>query len=297
MDNEIIPSYFGGENPVFEESYHQNGEIYWYASDLMIKMFGYDQYTPTMKPIQKAIQVCASTNIDTTENFKEEYRVIKGKRVKDFKLSRFACYLVAMNSDIKKPVVAQAQAYFAAFTSAVQQYIQDQEDIERVPLRAEISEYEKALVSTAKRSGVENYAYFQNSGYRGLYNMPIRKIRELKGIPGKKSLFDYMGAEELGANIFRITQTEAKIKREGITGQARLENAAEQVGRMVRKSIETIGGTFPEDLPAREDIQHIKSDLKKTNRIFHKSDNQLKNDLSDTPNDPQESLFSEESEE
>jgi DNA-damage-inducible protein D len=273
--NPASPYYFNQENPVFEESYHKNGDIYWYASDFIVDMLGYDTYTPTMKPIQRAIQVCMSTNIDTMNNFREEIREIQGKKIKDFKLSRFACYLIAMNADTKKQTVAHAQAYFAAFTAAVQEYVRNQDDIERVSLRAEITDHEKSLSTTAKGAGIENYAFFQNSGYMGLYNMPVNKIRELKRLPGNKPLFDFMGAEELGANIFRITQTEAKIKREGIKGQGRLENAAREVGAKVRQAIKGIGGTMPENLPPHEDINRIKSDLKKTNREFGKSDKKL----------------------
>jgi DNA-damage-inducible protein D len=275
MEESIVPYYFDTEKPAFEESYHENGQIYWYASSFVVDMLGYDHYSPTMTPVQKALQVCMSTNIDTSENFREEYRTIDGKRIKDFKLSRFACYLVAMNADIKKTRVAEAQAYFAAFAACVQEYIRSQEDIERVSLRTEITDHEKTLNATAKVHGVVRYDYFQNSGYLGLYNMPIQRIRALKGIPDRGPLFDYMGAEELGANIFRITQTEAKIKRENIRGQGPLEAAAKEMGRVVRNAIAEAGGTMPENLPAQEDIKHIKSDLKKTNRQFTKSDKRL----------------------
>jgi DNA-damage-inducible protein D len=105
--------------------------------------------------------------------------------------------------------------------------------------------------------------------------MSINRIRDLKGLPDKEPLFDYMGAEELGANIFRITQTEAKIKRENIRGQGPLEAAAEEVGRNVRRAIKENGGTMPENLPPSEHIKHIKSDLKKTSREFKKSDKKL----------------------
>lgn len=275
-------SYAGGQNmentpfvqneqTLFESSSHQNGMLYWWASEL-VKMLGYTEYKPTMTPVQKALQVCMSTNIDTSENMLEMWREVDGKHFKDFKLSRFACYLVAMNADVKKKPVAKLQAYFAAFATAIQSYINSQEDIERVSLRTEITEHEKTLSSTAKMAGVQNYAFFQNKGYLGMYNMSLAKIKRLKGVPEKKPLFDYMGAEEMGANIFRITQTEAKIKREGITGQMKLEQAAQDVGKGVRKAIADIGGTMPEDLPAYEDIKKIKSDLKKTNKAFAKND-------------------------
>lgn len=258
------------ENTLFEESSHQNGMLYWWASEL-VNMLGYTEYKPTMMPVQKALQVCMSTNIDTSQNMQEEWWVIGGKRIKDFKRSRFACYLVAMNADVKKVPVARLQSYFAAFATAIQSYIDSQGDIERITLRTEITEHEKMLNSTAKTAGVQNYALFQNKGYLGMYNMPLSKIKSLKGVPDKKPLFDYMGAEEMGANIFRITQTEAKIKREGIAGQMRLEQAAQNVGKGVRKAIADMGGTMPEDLPTYEDIKKIKSDLKKTNRAFAKN--------------------------
>lgn len=275
MENTPAPYYFEGETPSFEQLSHQNGMLYWFASDLL-KMLGYDEYSSTMKPIQKAIQVCVGTNIDITENFREEQREINGKMIKDFKLSRFACYLVAMNSDSKKPEVAKAQAYFAVFTAAMQQYIHDHADIERVTLRSDITEHEKNLTATAFNAGVTNYAYFQSKGYLGLYNMTLDKIKALKGIPSDRTAIDFMGPEELGANIFRITQTEAKIKRENIKGQTKLEDAALTVGTEVRSAIRSMGGTMPEKLEAHEDIKKIKSELKQTNKKFAKMDTQKK---------------------
>jgi DNA-damage-inducible protein D len=229
-----------------------------------------------MPPINKAMSVCISIpTIITADHFREEVRFLDGKNIKDFKLSRFACYLVSMNADTKKPQVAKAQAYFAAFATAIQEYIRTTEDIERVPLRKDISEREKTLFSTAKQAGVERYDYFSNKGYIGLYNMPIYRLRELKGVPNNKTPLDYMGSEELAANIFRITQTNAKIKRENIRGQAHLEEAAEMVGKTVRRAIKETGGTMPEDLPPKVHVNKIRSELKKTSKEFDKKDKKL----------------------
>lgn len=196
--------YFDPDNPAFEEHFHSNGQIYWFASEF-VHWLGYTEYAPTMPPISKAMSICISLPaIITIDHFKEEVRDINGKRMKDFKLSRFACYLVAMNADIKKEPVAKAQAYFAAITAQVQEFINTHNDIDRLPLRKEISDHEKALSSTAKQAGVTRYDYFSNKGYMGLYNMPIHKIRTLKDIPDGETPLDYMGSEELGANIFRI---------------------------------------------------------------------------------------------
>jgi DNA-damage-inducible protein D len=264
--------YFDISNPAFEDSFHTNGQIFWYASEF-VKRLGYNEYSPTMSPINKAMSVCLSLpSIVTADHFREEVRTIDGKPIKDFKMSRFACYLVAMNSDIKKEAVVKAQAYFAAFTAQIHEYIKTQNDIERVPLRKEISEHEKSLSATAKLYGVVQYAYFANKGYMGLYNMPIHKLRELKNIPDGETPLNYMGAEELGANIFRITQTDAKIKREGLHGQNALETAAYHVGKAVRNAIAETGGTMPEDLPPEVHIKKIESDLKKTSKAFGKED-------------------------
>ncbi len=269
MQNEL--TLFEGENPDFEKLSHQNGNLYWYASVLM-EALGYTEFKVNAQPILKASHVCFTAGIDSREHFINCDNEKDGKKFKDIKLTRFACYLVVMNADIKKPNVSKAQAYFAAFTTAIHQYFVEQQDIERIDLRGQISENEKILSSTAKQAGVTNYAYFQNKGYLGLYNMPLSQIKAIKGIPENRTPFDFMGAEELGANIFRVTQTDAKIKREKIKGQKNLEKAAFNVGRMVRDVLIQNGSTLPEDLPPSEDIKQIKSGLKKTHKAFNKND-------------------------
>lgn len=278
MPNTIELDLFDFENgtPPIEYRARQNGMLYWLASEFMLAL-GYAEYSPAMKPIQKARQVMMSLDIDASEHFREEFRDINGKRTKDIKLSRFACYLVSMNSDTKKPQVAKAQTYFASLAEYFQNYIQNHVDIERVILRDEVKDHESSLSRTAKFAGIIDYAYFQSKGYQGLYNMILPKIKKRKGIPDDRSPLDYMGAEELGANIFRITQTEAKIRRENINGQSALENAAYEVGKTVRNTIDQMGGTMPEDLPAAEDIKKIKSDLKKTNKGFIRGDKNCQN--------------------
>lgn len=259
--------------PAFEDHARKNGMLYWLASEFVIGL-GYTEYSPSMKPIQKAIQVMLTLEMDSSEHFREIFHDVNGKTIKDLKLSRFACYLISMNADTKKPQVAKAQTYFASLAEFFQQYVHDHEDIERVVLRDDLSGNEKSLNATAKKAGVENYAYFSSKGYQGLYNMLLPAIKRKKCIPDSRSPLDFMGSEELGANIFRITQTEAKIKRDKVQGQHDLENTAFEVGRTVRNTIASIGGTMPEDLASHEDIKKIKSDLKKTNKGFIKNDKQ-----------------------
>ena len=229
-----------------------------------MKLLGYKSQASFHKTIQKAISACTSLNISILENFIQEE--------KDFKLSRFACYLVAMNGDSKKPEVAMAQTYFAKIAEAFKRYVEEAEDFERILVRDEISEHEKTLNSTAKQAGVTNYAFFQDSGYRGLYNMSLKNLRSIKGIKSNRTPLDFMGKEELAANLFRVTQTEAKIRNEGIRGQKSAESTAYEVGKKVRNTIEEINGTMPENLPITEDIKKVKSSLKSSQREFAKID-------------------------
>ena len=171
-----------------------------------------------------------------------------GRSMVDYKLSRFACCLAAMNGDPKKPQVAKAQAYFVMWAEACRLSLRV-DGVERVGIRAEISEHERTLSGIAHQAGVPSYGLFQNAGYRGLYNMDLFQIRRAKGVPQTRSPLDFMGKTELAANLFRVTQTEEKIRASGIRGQAALERTAHEVGHKVRKTMIEISGRRPEDLP------------------------------------------------
>jgi DNA-damage-inducible protein D len=155
---------------------------------------------------------------------------------------------------------------------AFRQYVQEAEGVERVLVRGEVSEREKALSATAHACGVTNYAFFQNAGYRGMYNMDFSQLRARKRVPEGRTILDFMGKTELAANLFRITQTEEKIRNEDIRGQRPLEKAHESVGKEVRETMRRISGTLPEQLPPAEDIKKVRSGLKRTNKEFAKID-------------------------
>lgn len=270
--NEVIMNtdvfHFNEEETNFETFAKQNGFQYWLASDLAL-MLGYTDTEATKKAINKAMSVCTTLNIPILDNFVQTQSEADKN---DLKLSRFACYLTVMNGDIKNPKVASAQAYFVGLAEAFQDYIQDQNSLERVLVRGEVTEREKSLSSTAHQNGVVNYPFFQNAGYRGMYNMNLNKLKAHKGLK-EGTLLDYMGKEELAANLFRITQTESKIKKEGTKGQTNLEKAAETVGREVRNTMIKISGTKPEELTLEKNIQEVRKGIKQTNKALKKLDN------------------------
>lgn len=259
----------GGDS--FEELAKSNGTAWWQSRDLM-RALGYQGAASFEKVIRRAQQACLVLNIPVEDNFRREEVVVDGKPVFEYRLTRFACYLVAMNADNKKPQVAAAQVYFADLAQSFQEAIADSENVERVLIRDELSGGVKSLQSTASKHGVKSHAFFQNAGYRGMYNMPLNQLLRVKGVPKGKVLFDFMGRRELAANLFRVTQTEEKIRNERTYGQSALEHAAEDVGRVVRRTMIEIGGTPPERLPLREPVQKVRTGLRKTSREFRKLD-------------------------
>ncbi|HTU47611.1 MAG TPA: BRO family protein [Bryobacteraceae bacterium] len=270
-EGELDVFHFDDERQSFEGFGQTNGSRFWFARDLM-KMLGYETFSSFENAINKAVQACTTLKISVLDNIAQVEREVDGKSCRDYKLSRFGCYLVAINGDVKKPQVAMAQAYFASMAEAIQAYLQKVENVERLLIRDEISEREVSLSGVAKSAGVVVYAFFQNAGYRGMYNMDLRRLKDFKGIDQGKCLLDYMGREELAANLFRITQTEAKIKNDRVRGQTALETTAFNVGRKVRATMEEISGTRPESLPLAEDINTVKKGLKQAQRELAKLD-------------------------
>lgn len=176
------------------------------------------------------------------------------RKVKDFKLSRYACYLIVQNADSSKEVVALGQSYFA-FKTRLQELTEEEfsklsEEEKRLYSRVAVTNKNKLLFNTAKKSGVKNFGKFNNAGYQGLYDGETAKaIKIRKGIKDKEDILDYMGSEELGANLFRITQTDAKLKRDKVNNEEKACSTHFKVGKTVRRAIDEIGGTMPEVLP------------------------------------------------
>lgn len=257
----------GATPPDFDAIRHfdENGVEYWLARELY-PILEYATWQRFVGVIERAKQACFSLNINVDDHFNNTVKMIelgKGgqRRVEDIALSRYACYLIVQNGDPTKPVIAAGQTYFAIQTR--RQELKDQEtfvelsdDQKRLLLRREVAEHNKRLVNAAHDAGIidaRDYAIFQNHGYKGLYGgLGQREIHARKGLKKSQKILDHMGHEELAANLFRATQTEAKLRREGIQGKEQANQAHFDVGREVRETIKRLGGTMPEDLPTPE---------------------------------------------
>jgi DNA-damage-inducible protein D len=195
------------------------------------------------------------------------------RKVQDYKLSRYACYLIVQNADPSKTIVAQGQTYFAIQTriAEVQQMKEYQElsseEEKRLFLRNELQKHNSQLASAAKDAGVidsRDYAIFQNYGYQGLYGgMTAKDIHAKKGLKKSQKILDHMGSTELAANLFRATQTEEKLRRENIKGKQQANMTHYEVGAKVRQTIKELGGTMPEDLPTAESIKAVEKKKQK----------------------------------
>jgi DNA-damage-inducible protein D len=255
--------HFEVGEPSFETIGVQNGATHW-DEDILRDALGYQGDDSFRRVIGKAIQACISLGIEQAENFIHH----DGK----YFLTRFACYLVAMNGDPKKREVAEAQIYFAQLAETFQSHLEHVGNLDRVKIRDELSEGQKSLARTAKAHGVQSFGLFMDAGYRGMYNMSLSRLKEFKGLGAKEQLYDRIGKNELAANLFRVTQTDAKIKNEDIQGQPACDNAALQVGRKVRATMRELSGTSPEHLPLAEPIQQVKKRLKDTRKALDKID-------------------------
>lgn len=279
-ENEIIIK----TEKTFEEIKHidENGIEFWYARELMVTL-GYKDWRYFDAVIEKAMLACENSNIRGIDHFVVDNKIVEAgattKNKKDYKLTRYACYLIAQNANPRLKAVALAQTYFAVKTRkqeiTEEEYKRLSEDDRRMFNRNLAKEKNSALFDVAQKSGVENFGKFNNAGYLGLYNETASQIKNRKGLKKGQEILDYMGSEELGANIFRITQTEAKLKKSNINSEELACNTHNRVGKAVRRAIEEVGGTMPEDLPTPgKSIQELEKEMKQ--KISKNNTKQLK---------------------
>lgn len=262
----------------FEEikKIREDGTEYWNARELS-EVLQYKKWENFSKVIDRAKLACDNSGLSIQDHFPEVRKMVEigsntERELLDYELSRYACYLIVQNGDPRKEVIALGQTYFAIQTrkqEVADYFNQLDEDNKRLVIRGDIKQWNQMLLEVAHNSGVittQEYAEFQNAGYMGLYGgLTVDDIHKKKNLSEKEKILDFMGSEELAANLFRITQTEAKLKRENVKTKQKANQTHYTVGITVRKAIKDIGGTMPEDLPRPEkSIKQVeKEQLKK----------------------------------
>ncbi len=264
MSEELIP---------FEDYARENGTRHWASLDFM-KMLGYKSASSFSQAVNKAMTACATLGITITDAFVPAEFEQDGKTIPGYKLSRFACFLVAMHADDKKKEVLTARVYLAAFASSIIDEQKSLSDLVRIELRNELKQGEKNLAGVVTGAGLSSQmmGLFKDAGFRGMYNMGLRDLKMLKGIGKKDVLYDFMGQTELAGNFFRVTQTAERIKSQGAQGSENLNRTANRVGRDVRDMMIKNGGIAPENLPATEHVKEAEKRLKGANREMKKLD-------------------------
>ena len=251
------------------------GYEFWYARELQ-SVLEYTEWRNFQKLIEKAQTACENSDMAVDECFVEVNKTSPMpnggvKLIDDYILSRYACYLIVMNGDPRKEVIAVGQTYFAVKTrqqELIDHYDELSEDQKRLAIRKEMKAHNKSLAEAAQKAGViksYDFAIFQNYGYQGLYGgLGAKEIHARKGLKENEQILDHMGSTELAANLFRATQTDEKLRRENIRGKEKANQTHYEVGRKVRQTIAELGGTMPEDLPTPEkSIRQIESEQKK----------------------------------
>ncbi len=263
-------------NKSFEDIKHidENGIEYWYARELQA-VLDYKEWRKFENVIKKAINACENSGISMFEHFVGADKTIKmpkgaTKNIKEYKLTRYACYLIAQNGDSRKKVIALAQTYFAVQTRKQEitekEYSMLTEDEKRFYQRNLTKKGNYSLNQTAKKAGVKNFDKFHNAGYKGLYNGETADdIAKRKGLRYREDILDNMGSDELIANLFRISQTEQKLKKDNIQTEKEANKTHYNIGKNIREVIAKNGGTMPEELPTpKKSLKQLEKENKKT---------------------------------
>ena len=266
----------------FEDIRHidDNGNEFWYARELK-SVLGYTEWRKFEGVIKKAIKSCKNSGNSALDHFVGTDKMVEigsgAKRIqKDYKLSRYACYLIAQNGDPRKETIAFAQTYFAIQTRkqelSEKEYSMLTEDEKRFYQRNLTRKGNYSLNLAAKNAGVKNFDKFHNAGYKGLYNGETADdIAKRKGLRYREDILDNMGSDELIANLFRISQTEQKLKRDNIKGEGKANITHYKMGKDIRDFIEKQGGTMPEDMPTPKDsLKELEKKNKKEGRLLRK---------------------------
>lgn len=238
---------------IFEDIKHidEEGNEYWYARELMVTL-DYKKWENFNKVIKDAMINCKNSGYGILDHFPDIRKIVNTgvstKKIKDYKLSRYACYLIVQNGDSRKKCISLGKTYFAYQTRKME--ILESEDEKRLNIRKRVKEGNLDLNKAAIKSGVKNLGRFHNAGYKGLYNGETADdIFKRKGLKYREDILDNMNSEELADNLFRIVQTDSKLKKEKVDNEYTANSIHYEIGKKVRNFIKELDGTMPEKLP------------------------------------------------
>ena len=261
----------------------EKGEEFWLARDLQ-KALQYSKWENFSKVIDKAILACNNSGFDIDEHFPGVRKTIEmaktaKRKVADYKLTRYACYLIVQNGDPRKEIISFGQTYFAIQTrrqELADAFNELDENNKRLVVRGNIKQWNQLLATAAHNAGVisnEEFAIFQNAGYAGLYGgLTVADIHKRKGLKKSEKILDFMESNELIANLFRISQTEEKLKIDQISEKTKANEAHYKIAQKIRFAMKDMGTTLPENLPTpvksiqvieREEIRRLKDSVEK----------------------------------
>ena len=263
-------------NKSFENIKHidENGVEFWYARELM-RVLSYKDWRYFNAVIEKAKIACQNSEITDIDHFVASNKMVEigsgaKREQKDYKLTRYACYLIAQNANPRLKIVALAQTYFAVQTRKQEidekEYSSLTEDEKRFYQRDLTRKGNYSLNQVAKNAGVKNFDKFHNAGYKGLYNGETADdIAKRKGLRYREDILDNMGSEEIAANLFRITQTESRLIKDNICGEKEANKTHYNIGKNIREVIAKNGGTMPENLQTpKKSLKQLEKENKGT---------------------------------
>ena len=257
----------------------ENGNEFWFARDLQSAL-SYSKWENFSKVIDRAMLACKNSGFVVDNHFPDVRKTIEmpksaTKQIIDYKLTRYACYLIVQNGDPRKEIIALGQTYFAIQTrrqELADTFNQLDENNKRLVVRGNIKQWNQLLAEAAHNAGVitdEEFAIFQNAGYMGLYGgMTVADIHRKKKLKEKEKILDFMGSTELIANLFRISQTEEKLKTDQTSTAAEANETHYKIAEKIRKAMIDMETTLPENLPTpdksiqtveREEIRKLRN--------------------------------------
>jgi len=253
----------------FERIRHvdETGE-YWSARELA-SLLEYTQWRNFYGVVKKAMQACKASGNEVSDHFADISKMVElgssaERRIDDFQISRYACYLVVMNGDPSKRLVALGQAYFAVQTRRAEVLAEISEKTvaeQRLILRDQLATEHGLLTELVTDAGVitqSDFVTYFDHKWEGLYAMKYRDLQQHRGLKKGETPLAYMGPDESVLNLMQAQQIRAKTERDQPQSPANAGHIAYEVGRVFRRALEEIGATMPEDLPKAEDIELVR---------------------------------------